>query len=353
MTVPRNILVIRLSSLGDVLLTIPAVKAIKLALPDSKVSWLVEGAVAPLLAAQDFIDRVIEFPRGRLQRSMKDGHFVSAGRTLFPFVKGLREKDYDLIVDFHGIVKSAVLSKISKTDRRIGFGRSVAKEGSWLVYDERTETPDRRMHKVMRNMLLVARLGATEVPAVELAVPADADASIDAFLHDAGLHGPIIAVNPFCSKGSEFKRWDLANYGALIRRAAEATGATMLILWGPGEEEEARRLKEMGGDHAALACSTTVPELLALIKRLDLYIGGDTGVMHLAALARVPVVAIFGPTDHLVNGPFGDGHTIIRKELPCSPCRDKSCADRICLSSISVDEVLDRVVAAWKAVGRN
>jgi ADP-heptose:LPS heptosyltransferase len=78
MTVPRNILVIRLSSLGDVLLTIPAVKAIKLALPESKVSWLVEGAVAPLLAAQDFIDRVIEFPRGQLQKSMKSGHFVSA-----------------------------------------------------------------------------------------------------------------------------------------------------------------------------------------------------------------------------------------------------------------------------------
>lgn len=353
MTVPRNILVIRLSSLGDVLLTVPAVKAIKLALPGSTVSWLVEGAAAPLLAAQDFIDRVIEFPRGQLQKSMKNGHFMSAGQTLFPFVKGLREKDYDLIVDFHGIVKSAVLSKISKTGRRVGFGRSVAKEGSWLVYDERTEAPEKRMHKVNRNMLLVSRLGATEVPIVDLAVPGGADASIDAFLHGAGLQPPIIAVNPFCSKGSEFKRWDLANYGELIRRAGEATGATMLILWGPGEEEEARRLKEMGGASAVLACPTTVPQLLALIKRVGLYVGGDTGVMHLAALARVPVVAIFGPTDHLVNGPFGSGHTVIRKDLPCSPCRDKSCAERTCLSSIGVDEVFDRVMGVWKGAGRN
>ncbi len=353
MTVPRNILVIRLSSLGDVLLTIPAVKAIKLALPGSTVSWLVEGAVAPLLAAQNFIDRVIEFPRGRLQKSMKNGQFVSAGRTLFPFIKGLREKDYDLIVDFHGIVKSAVLSKISKTGRRIGFGRSVAKEGSWLVYDETMEAHEKRMHKVNRNMLLASRLGATDVPNVELAVPGDADAYIDEFLRTEGVKSPIIAVNPFCSKGSEFKRWDLVNYGEVMRRTGEATGATMLILWGPGEKDEARRLKEIGGARAVLACPTTVPQLLALLRRLDLYIGGDTGVMHLAALARVPVVAVFGPTDHLVNGPFGSGHTIIRKDLPCSPCRDKSCAERICLSSISTDEVFDRVMTAWKGMGWN
>ena len=139
----------------------------------------------------------------------------------------------------------------------------------------------------------------------------------------------------------------MARYGAVMRRISEETGAAVMVLWGPGEEEEARQLREMGGDRAVLACPTTVSQLLSLLKRTDLYIGGDTGVMHLAALAGVPVVAIFGPTDHLVNGPFGDGHTIVRKALPCSPCRDKSCKSLECLREISVDDVCRAITAAW------
>ncbi len=349
MTVHRNILVIRLSSLGDVLLTMPAVQAIKAASPATAVTWLVEGSPSELLAHQAFVDRVIEFPRRKISGSLQHGRFDSALATLAAFRSSLRRDAYDTVVDFHGIIKSALLAWTSRSTQRIGFDRSLAKEGSWLFYNDKTAAPRGRMHKADRNMLLASRLGSHGLPEIDLKIPPAAASYIDDFLAGLKAASPIFAVNPFCSRGSEFKRWDISRYGELIRHVGDATGATMMVLWGPGEESEARRLAAIGGSHAVLACATTVSQLLALLKRTDLYIGGDTGVMHLAAFARVPVVAIFGPTDHLVNGPYGNGHTVVRKELPCSPCRDKTCKSRECLRSITANEVERAVLAAWSA----
>jgi lipopolysaccharide heptosyltransferase I len=351
MTVPPSILVIRLSSLGDVLLTMPAVKAIKAALPEARVTWLVEGSPAPLLAQQDFIDRVIEFPRRAIAGHLRSGRLVAALRGLAAFRARLRREAYDIVVDFHGIFKSALLARAARSARTIGFDRSVAKEGSWLAYDETATSTDRRLHKTARNMLLASAIGAPAMPEVDLRAPDEALAYIDGCMAGRGIASRVFAVNPFCSRGSEFKRWDLARYGEVMRRVADATGAAMLVLWGPGEEEDARQLVALGGERALLACPTPVPQLLALLNRTDPYIGGDTGVMHLAAFARVPVVAIFGPTDHLVNGPYGEGHTVVRKDLPCSPCRDKECGRRECLLSITVDEVCHAVLAAWSKKG--
>ena len=340
---------IRLSSLGDVLLTMPAVQAIKAAAPARAVTWLVEGSPSELLAHQAFVDRVIEFPRRKISGSLQTGRLDLALATLTAFRSSLRLDAYDTVVDFHGIIKSALLAWSSRSTQRIGFDRRLAKEGSWLFYNESITVPHSRMHKADRNMLLASRLGAAGPPEIDLKTPPAAASYIDAFLAGSKAVSPIFAVNPFCSRGSEFKRWDLARYGELIRRVGKTTGATMMVLWGPGEESEARRLAAIGGSRAVLACATTVSQLLALLKKTDLYIGGDTGVMHLAAMARVPVVAIFGPTAHLVNGPYGNGHTMVRKDLPCSPCRDKTCKSRECLRSITVDEVERAVLTAWSA----
>ena len=160
MTAPRSILVIRLSSLGDVLLTMPAVQAIKAAPPATAVTWLVEGTPAELLAYQPFVDRVIEFPRRRSPAPCGAGASMPPLATLAAFRSSLRRDAYDAVVDFHGIIKSALLAWTSRSTQRIGFDRKPAKEGSWLFYHEKTAPPDRRMHKADRNMLLASRLGA-------------------------------------------------------------------------------------------------------------------------------------------------------------------------------------------------
>ena len=132
MSDPDKILVIRLSSLGDVLMTIPAVRAIKDAYPRAHLTWLVEGSVGELLAHQGFIDEVIRFPRGAIQRSMRAGNLGAAMREIGPFVGKLRETEYDLVLDFHGLMKSAIFTNLVRGKRKVGPDKTYAKEGSHL-----------------------------------------------------------------------------------------------------------------------------------------------------------------------------------------------------------------------------
>jgi len=351
---PDSILAIRLSSFGDVLMTIPAVKALKEYYPSARLTWLVEGSVGELLSHQAFIDEVIHFPRGSIQGSIKSGNLSRATKEMGIFLKKLRGGEYDLIIDFHGIIKSALFSKLVKGKRTIGFGKTVAKEKSHLFYDENVENESKRLHKVERNMLIPYRLGADSViPEVRLEAPPDAVSYIDQFFTRERISSPVFAINPFSSKGSRFKRWDMERYGELIRRITGDNLGKAIILWGPGEKGEAKRLKEIAGEEAFLSCPTDVPQLLALLGRVDMYIGGDTGMMHLAALAGTPVLAIFGPTDHKINGPYGPSHRIIRKDLPCSPCKNKDCQERRCLKEITVDEVFKAALDLHKKNERN
>ncbi len=352
MSAPNNILVIRLSSLGDVLMSLPAVKAIKDAFAQTRISWLVEGSVGELLSYQSFIDDVIQFPRASIERAIRKGNLLRATGEFKGFLKKLRGTRYDLVVDFHGIIKSAMLSMFVRGERRVGFGKAFAKEKSHLFYQEKVEAYDKRIHKVERNMLLPKYLGIDGViPEVTLKIPADVNEYIDNFFSRIGIGTPIFVINPFSSKGSRFKRWGMDRYAGLIKRIKDESRAHVLILWGPGEEGEAEHLRQMAGDGVFLSCPTNIPQLFALLKRVDMYIGGDTGVMHLAAFAHKPVVAIFGPTDVYVNAPYGSPHIIVRRELPCSPCKKKNCHGRKCLEDITVEEVFEAVQRMYKRAG--
>jgi heptosyltransferase I len=351
MSNPNNILVIRLSSLGDVLMSIPAVKAIRDTHKDARIIWLVEGSVSRFLSYQGFIDGVIEFPRHSILRAIKKSDPILAIKEIKTFLKRLRQVDYDIIADFHGIIKSAIFSKIARGTRRIGFGKIYAKEKSHLFYDEMITAGNKRIHKVERNMLIASHLGAAgAVPEIKLVVPSEMEKYIDGFFSEAGISGPVFAINPFSSSGSAYKRWNIKQYGALINKINNQIGCHTLILWGPGEKEEAEYLRQISGNGAILSCPTNVSQLFALMKKVDMYIGGDTGVMHLAVFAGTPVVAIFGPTDVSINAPYGRNNVIVRKELPCSPCKNKKCRDRKCVESITVDEVFKAVVKMYKPV---
>jgi heptosyltransferase I len=344
---PDNILIIRLSSLGDVLMSIPAVAAVRSHFAGTRITWLVEGSVSDFLACQGFVDRVIRFPRASLERALKRGDLARLFKELRTFLGELRITRYDLVLDFHGILKSALLSLAAGGGKRIGFGQAFAKEQSHLFYHDEVNSDVRRLHKVERNLLIPRSLGWQDShPEIQLAVPRAADTYMDDFFARASVTSPVFAINPFSSKGSTFKRWDLERYGKLVRKIKDELAAQVIVLWGPGEQGEAARLRDMTGGAALLCCPTTVPQLFALFKRVDMYIGGDTGLMHLAALAGTPVVAIFGPTDHKINGPYGTGNVIVRKDVPCSPCKNKDCGDRRCLTEITVEEVFQAVHSA-------
>ncbi len=347
----KNILVIRLSSLGDVVMTIPAVNAIHEHFPDAHISWLVEGSVGEFLKAQDFISKVIPFRRNSFSKAVRNGNLLEAGQVFTSCISELRKQKYDTIIDFHGIAKSALFSMFVHANEKVGFGKMFAKEKSHLFYDVNVNGNDKHMHKVERNMLIARHLGCTDpIYLPDLKVSEKAEAYIDDFLSSTNGTKPFLAVNPFSSKGTDFKRWPVEKYGELILKIFRERGRRSVILWGPGEEKEAERLKEIGGESAFLACPTDISQLYALLKRSPLYIGGDTGVMHLAAAAGTQVLSLFGPTDHRINAPYGDNNIVVKEDVPCSPCKKKSCSNRICMHHITVNKVFS---AADRALERS
>lgn len=344
MAEPHNILVIRLSSLGDVLMSVPAVRALRQRFPEAHISWLAEGSVAGILAQQDFIDDVIYFPRGAVSRHLKTGHLPTTAYILKDFLKTLRQRKYDLIIDFHGIAKSVAMMLLARGGRTVGFGTMYAKDLSHVFYREKINGAQKRIHKVDRNMLVANFMGCSE-PAAELPLRAH-DGSrryIHEFFQSHNIHQPVFAVNPFASKDSAFKRWPLERYADLAGRIIESKMGSVVIIWGPGEREEATRLAAMAGEGVELACQTDIAQLYALLTECCAYIGGDTGTTHLASAAQIPVISLFGPTDFIVNRPYSRKSIIIRKDMPCSPCKNKNCKTRECLMNISVDEVFETV----------
>jgi lipopolysaccharide heptosyltransferase I len=338
---PKSILVVRLSSLGDVVMTLPAVYSLKKHFPHWKLHWVCEGSAYELLSCVEFVDETIRFPRERIVDFLKRGKILGALRVIRDFFVYMRKKEFDLIIDFHGILKSGLISFLSKKKRVIGFGKPYAKEFSSIFYDERVNGSDPFLHKVERNMLIVRHLKADEsYENIPFRISGEDEEYIQKFFHEKGLDKVVFAINPFSSIKGAYKRWPLENYRILAERIDREIGANVIVLWGTHEEKkEAERLRSATNGKVVVSCPTNVPQLLALLGKVDMYIGGDSGVTHLASLAGTPLVAIFGPSDYRINTPYGPDKRIIRKRIACSPCKKRDCEDRKCLTSIEPEHV--------------
>lgn len=343
MLAPEKILVVRLSSLGDVIMTLPAVYSLKRALPNSKIHWVCEGSACDLLLCMDFIDEVVRFPREKILNLLLKGKIKESAKHFADFLKLLRKKEFDLVIDFHGILRSVIICMFSRKKKLIGFGRPYAKEYSHLFYDEVVTDTDPFLHKVKRNMLVLRRLNIKECNSnIPFVIPQEERSYVDSFFREEGISFPVFAINPFSSKRGLYKRWPLKKYVELIKRIQNEIGANVVVLWGSEEEKkEAKKIVELFKNGVFLSWPMSVPKLLDFLSRVDMYIGGDSGVTHVAALAGAPVIAIFGPTDERINSPYGHMVRILKKTVPCRPCKKRNCKQRSCLESISPDDVFD------------
>jgi ADP-heptose:LPS heptosyltransferase len=230
---------------------------------------------------------------------------------------------------------------------RVGYGRGVAREGSHRLYTHRVDLPPGRISRFERNAALVRYLGG-EVPervpplsiAPEVAAPFEA------------LPAGRFAIHPGTSAATLYKRWEPARFAEVARRLHARTGRPSFVTSGPveGERDAAEQVAALAGPAATLAPPTpTIQHLLALYRRAALYVGGDSGPMHLASLAGLPVVALFGPTDPVENAPFpGLPSRVLVHDVGCNPCRE-GCPGRPCMRAIEVEEV---VSAALDLVAR-
>ena len=306
---PR-ILIIKPSSLGDIIHALPTVHLIRRRYPQAHLAWLVNTAFASLLKNCPVIDEIIPFPRHEL-------------RQLPALVRRLRRNQYDLVVDLQGLLRSGLLAALTGAPRRVGLSDS--REGARLFHNEIVTVP--RLHAVDRYLRTVHQLGGE-------AGPVEFPLGLAPTLQSEGW----IGVN--ASARWPTKLWGDDKFAELIRQLPR----DRIIL--TGSTAEADRIGRLAQGCRNLAGQTDLFELAEWYRRCAVVVTNDSGPMHLAAAVGTPVVAIFGPTDPALTGPYGVGHTVLRVDLPCAPCFQDRCTNldsMACMNGVSVTEVLRAV----------
>ncbi|MBP1723878.1 MAG: rfaF [Deltaproteobacteria bacterium] len=346
--IPQSILIVKLSAIGDVIQTLPMLEALKKQYPQALIDWVVEEDASALLLNHPRINRVIVSRRKSwLKKVLKAGEFWRTLREMGRFIRELRSRHYDWIIDNHGIFKSGLLVLLSRGRRKIGFQAStgIADEGSYFFTHERYKPLSIDRHALERYLNLVSQMGVqTDPMAFHLPVPPESVKRAEDLLRDRGFGSrPLVVLHPMAKW--ETKQWPVEKFARLVSALARR-GASVVITGSPHDEGPVREILHRAGDSLKvlnLAGKTNLMELAGIFSLSDLVLSPDTGPMHLAAAVKAPLIALFGPTAPWRTGPYGDSSGIIRKELPCSPCFKKRCQTMECMTSISVEEVLDAV----------
>jgi len=339
----HKILILRLSAVGDVIRTLPAVKALKEHTPYSSITWIVEEPSQAFLESQPEIDEVILFPRKRWTKGIKSLRGIGGTiKEMWALIIDLRRRRFDVVLDFHGILKSGLLSFLSGSPKRVGYDRRSTKEGNCLFSNVKVKLPKERISRFQRNLTLLKGVGL-EVRELQdnLHISTEDREYVESFFNtlSVSLKRPLIAIHPGTSPKALFKRWMPDQYAQLADRLVRELNAGVLFTWGTEELEWVEGIQKEMNEPSLLGPKTeSLTQLGEVYRHCDLYIGGDTGPMHIASLMGIPVVVIYGPTDPIENEPFGN-HIKVRKEVGCSPCHKYSCKELVCIKTISADEV--------------
>lgn len=338
---------IKLRHIGDVLLTVPTLRALRERFPSAHLSALVPKGMEEMLTDNPLLDEVITFDRGALALPL-----WKRVRYELRFVRELRRRRFDLVVDLTRGDRTALLGWLSGARVRIGWdpggagflGRKYLYTG-WAPIRPRD-------HAVEQNLNVVRQIGVdTADRSLAIFIPKEDRNEIDALFRRLGLSDAPLKVHLHPTSRWLFKCWPDEAMAALIDRLYERHQAKVILTCGPEkkEQEKAWKIVDLARfKPTQLIGKTTLKQLAAVSERCHLFIGVDTAPMHIAAAVGTPVVALFGPTGEFNWGPWGGGHTVVVKEMPCRPCGQAGCNNSKrseCLEILSIDEV-------WKAVDR-
>jgi ADP-heptose:LPS heptosyltransferase len=305
-------LIVRLGAVGDVLRAIPAVTAIRKGVPGIRIAWLVEDLARPLLEGHPDIDQLFRFPRRDLGRAGRHpGQAAAALRRMRQELRGWRAT---VAIDLQSSLKSGLASLLSAAPRRVGFAPPFCRELNFLFTNEWAVPASRWLNRVERNLQLVQALGVRCDP-IEVSLPEareEGDAATAILNRLVPGPGPVVLISPGTSALQGHKMWPAEHYARLAVLLHDATGARPIVVWGPREESLAGRIVQDAGTAAILASAVDLRLLAALLRRSDLFIGADTGPMHLAWVVGCRVIALFGPTDPRLNAPLGRGNEVVR-----------------------------------------
>ena len=285
--------------------TLPAVSALRAAYPEARISWLVEPASAGVLSDQPWIDEILVYPRAEVSDALRGLRWLEATRRLARFVGALRAGAFDLVVDFHSILKSGIFSRLSGASLRVAYAPPYGREAGWRFANRRARVAPRRTSRFERNRALLEFLGIDAAPdAQPLRVAAAARERMARLLEPAS--APVV-IHPGTSDATPHKRWTVPGYARVARALAGETGTPVLVTAGPARDDRAFAeavIEEAGGAARRAPDTPSLGDLAALFARARLYIGSDTGPMHVASLVGTPVVQLLGPTHPVENAPW-------------------------------------------------
>jgi len=329
-----RILIVKLSSLGDLFHALPTVHAVKTGF-DADIDWVVTDSYRELVSCFDDVDRVIPFPRhGTLPR-------------LAPFLRALRRERYDIVLDLQGLLKSACVTWLARGKRRLG--PSTHREGSHLFYTENAAPPrpapqaPRHAVEACLDSLALLRLRRPATPVFPVTFPP----------YRLDQPRPWIAVAP--ASRWVTKNWPPERFAAAAGELQREHGGTILLVGGPIDRPLCERIAgRVNGPVENAAGRLSLVETGGLLQAADILLSNDSGPSHIAAAAGTPCVVVFGPTDPARTGPYGTGHRNLKTAIKCAPCFKQRCrhADIPCINGVQTYQVVEAAGRILRPEGR-
>ena len=326
----KNILIIKPSALGDIVHSLPFLNVIKKTFPRARIDWVVAHGLHTFLEDHPMIDTLWVIKKDEWK---KPGRLARTVREIYGLAKGLKNRNYDVSIDLSGLLRSGIITWFSKAGIRLGFKES--DEGSPLFYSHKIHG-SMNIHAIDR-YLEIAKFMGCQVDSIEYPfAPYDETPPIA-----EQLPHQYVVMSP--SAGKPANRWPADKFG----RLAATLPLKTVVIAGKAEAGIADMVvTHSSGKAVSIAGKTNLKELIAVIKRASFFICNDTGPMHIAAALNIPVFAVFGPANPVRTGPYGSIHTVIQKDLDCSPCyAHKPCTAHgfKCMNELSVEDVANKI----------
>ncbi len=335
-----RILIVKLGSIGDIVHTLPSLAALRHAMPQAEISWVVERQSSEILRDNPLLDRLIEVDTKALRRGLMSGETLRAPRQQ---LRRLRASAFDIALDFQGLLKSASIARLSGARRVFGYSRSGLREPASALFLSKTVAVPKQTHVIRKSLLLLH--GALDIPVPDvlsfpIRVTAQDEAEAQQVSEKAG--GNYAILNP--GGGWPTKLWSPERFGKLADSLWEEYGISSLITYGPGELELAENVRRSSVSGKAQPVDLSLKGFYSLARGARVYVGGDTGPTHIAVAAGTPIVGLFGPTEWWRNGsPRPEDICVERNDIDCRvDCHRRSCSKWICMD-IDVQRVMEAV----------
>jgi heptosyltransferase-1 len=338
----NRILIIQPSRIGDCIFCLPTVSTLRRNFPTAYIAWLVDDRCQDIVIGNPDIDEVIVLERSRLNPN----HIIATCRYISELKHTLHNKQFDLSIDFNGLLKSGILTYLSGAKYRIGSYNTVGMRELSYLFSHEVPVLASEQHVIDRHLAIIRYLGGTRngTP-FPIQIPEQDQAVVHELLTSNNITSldSLVVIHP--GAGWITRRWFKDRFARLADMLIEKYQVKIAFVGGRvGGIEETGLVDDiirmMHYPALNLVDKISIKQLAALLHQTRLFIGNIAGPMHIATAVNVPVIALVGPTNPATDGPYGDNAMVIRKDLSCSCCRKKQCKTLDCMDKISVDEVV-------------